>query len=449
MFEGEIGRNRESETLQSRARQRTLDQGDAMKRRDSACSRTVVQLWAAGALWLLAAACTGQSGAEGTSDDPKSPGYAIPGWPGPGASCAEGPVDELPFTPASIEEVANGKHETTFRWSEPGLGLSSSDDHAMPLTIEVSQHSESRTSKECGGVSGYEADVTVTLGGKTASFRGGVQGTKRGAFVAAYASTAARNMLDIPGSELTGVDHPKYRVIAQFDGDGMRGGLAFTSGSTGECGVAAWPAARTCAFWEQEQAPDKRFGDAELADQLSVFGSRKYALEWADGSSTELELHVESADAPICVGTYLPDRLEDGTQPQRLTQRITLRARSSDGRLDVQVPANATMLWSAERGLIASPSEDFAAKSTIQLSARAVGRFGSEPKSEQLFDILELAAGFSAEAASGTVSVGSVRLSTPPPSLEAGDPKPQALENGECWGIGAGEGTPLSGTFED
>jgi hypothetical protein len=386
------------------------------------------QLGAAGAriaalaLLLLTSACVGQSGAEGTSE-PK-PNVPTPGLPGPGTSCAEPEVEALTFDPAWIEDLANGRHETTFHWGEFGTEAT-----AMPLGFEVRQRSESKTTTECGGVSAFNVDVVVEMPGeRTATFKGYVQGSPRGAFISATASTTVRSALGVPGLALSGEDHPGYRVFAHIDDDGVSGKLAFTSGSTGECTAASWPADRSCPLFQREEQADTRFGDFSFSELRARLTGHEHSVRWNDGSSAALKLSVESEDSPVCVGSLFGDLQPDGTRPDRLSQVVRLRLNTSDQRLDVVVPAMLTILWS-EKGVVSAAADQF---TTFQLSASAIGHFAKADDGD--FDTLELNAGFSAEAISGSISLGSVALRNPPASLDKAS-SVESLRNGECWGI--------------
>lgn len=387
------------------------------------------------ALLLLTAACAGQSGAEGTSEP--TPNMPTPGLPGPGTSCSEPDVDALTFDPAWIEELANGRHETMFHWGEFGSAAT-----AMPLGFEVQQRSKSKTSKKCGGVSAYNVDVVVRMPGqRTATFKGYVQGSPRGALVSATASTSVRSALAIPGAALSGEDHPGYRVFAHVDDDGVSGELAFTSGSTGECTAASWPAERNCPLFQREEQSDAHFGDFSFADLHERLTGREHTVRWNDGSSAALELSLESEDSPVCVGNLFGDLQPDGTRPDRLSQFVRLRVRTSDQRLDVVVPAMLMVLYS-EEGVLTASADQF------QLSASAIGHFAKAEEGD--FDTLELTADFSAEAVSGSVSLSSVALSNPPASLDTTGVV-ESLRNGECWGISYphdGDAPRATGTLE-
>jgi hypothetical protein len=176
--------------------------------------------------------------------------------------------------------------------------------------------------------------------------------------------------------------------------------------------------------------------------------AREYTVRWKDGSSAALELSVESDESPVCVAHMLGDRQPDGTQPDRLSQFVRLHVRTSDGRLDVVVPAMLAVLWSEDTGVVTvSAGAAFGVDNTIQLSARVIGHFAGAEGDE--FATLELAAAFGPEAASGAVYLATVGLTHPPAWLEAGGAV-GPLENSECWGIShaGGDASTATGTLE-
>jgi hypothetical protein len=73
-----------------------------------------------------------------------------------------------------------------------------------------------------------------------------------------------------------------------------------------------------------------------------------------------------------------------------------------------------------------------------------------DPSEDGDFDTLELIAGFGPEAVSGNVSLASVALRNPPPSLET-EGALESLGNAECWGISYpddGNASSATGTLE-
>lgn len=385
---------------------------------------------------LLSAACGGQSGAEGRTH------YPGPGLPGPGSSCFEPDVDELPFDPRWIEELANGRHRSTFEWRSPGLDRTTRDDGSdeRPLVFEVTQRGESGTSMRCGGVSAYTTDVKVTLeGNRSATFKGRVQGSVRGAFIGASGELSVRDALAIPGEALTGEDDPGYKVVARIDQAGIRGDLYFDAGSTGECRLATWPAGRTCSLDDREAPADELFGDSSFAGEIAPLIERERPLTWRDGSTTTIALQVEPDGSPICVGSSLYyERLEDGTRPDRLRQRVTLHVKTADERIDLRIPATVSALWEKDMGFITVDGRPYATiDHRARLDARVVGHFDPTTPDDE-FDVLELGAAFDTEAVGGTLSTSSVELTNPPAPLTRKGAPPLVMENGECWGIRAG-----------
>ena len=398
--------------------------------------RVGLQLAAAATSLLLMAACGGQSGAEGGS------GYPGLGLPGPGTSCYAPTVDELPFETEWIEELANGRHESSFRWRTAGANSPStaSGDDDLSIRIDVTQRGATRTSKDCGGVSAYIADVDVTMNGShTAAFKGRVHGSEFGAFIVAYAGLDVRKTLGVPGAALTGEDDPGYEVVVRVDEQGARGDFYFAAGSTGECRLASWPADRTCSPDAREVPGDEKFAGSSLATEVASLIQREQRLTWRHGSSTTIALEIKNDGTPVCIrASSYAYQLKDGTRPDHLSQRVALRIKSEDGRVDMEVPATISALWTERAGFT---STDGTGTGTIdhvaQLYARVIGHF--DPRTaEGEFDMLELQAFLGIEAVSGTLNVNTVKLKNPPPALTQKDAPPLTMENGECWGIQAG-----------
>ncbi len=409
-------------------------------------SRSMQLLAAALLLALAAGGCGGQSGAEGDS------GRIGPGIDpvGPGASCVEQDVTELPFDVSWFDALVLGTHESTLRWND-----SADKGEPAPIAIEVERRSVTRTTLRCGGVARIEVDARVRVdGSREVLFRGWATGDQHGATLNALTELSAWKQLKDPGPPpLVGEDLRGLGVFAFLSEDGMRGTLAADAGSTGPCTRATWPASRTCEVYEREVAADTQFGGFEFSQAFeTVRALPALALTWEDGSATELELTVEGDSETICAGQPGPADVPLEWRGTRLASPARVHLRTADGALDVVMSARLEVRWSEGDGWFVVPSRGPGdEEARVRISGRGFARAGDLPIArdlpEEALVAVELSLSRGLDRVSGRLDLSHFETGLEPQLAASGEPL-TVIENPECLDIRRGSRTIATGTYD-